>query len=311
MAKAGHRGGTVRGAGRRVAVLAALALAAGTHLVAQTMYLRGQTVAPAYEGWEKNPDGSINLVFGYFNRNWEEEIDVPIGPGNTIEPGGPDQGQPTHFLPRRNRFVFRVRVPADFGNREIVWTLTTQGKTERAYATLKPEYFIDRLVIIANTGAGGGGGGGDMTLHDNRSPTLRVEGESTRIVRVGEPVTLEAHADDDGLPRPRFHRRTERPNLYQTARIAPNSWNGLRVSWFVYRGAGRVRFTPRQVDVWEDSREGGNSALSPGFVAPPVPPDGRYVTTAVFQDPGEYVLQCLAHDGGAMASENITFVVRP
>src|SRR5712691_11023672 len=70
----------------------------------------GQNIAPAYEGWEPNPDGSFNLVFGYLNRNWEEEFHVPIGPNNSIEPGGPDQGQPAYFFPRRNRFVFRVRV---------------------------------------------------------------------------------------------------------------------------------------------------------------------------------------------------------
>ena len=98
---------------------------------AQRSYATGQTIAPAYEGWERNDDGSFTLVFGYMNRNWEEEIDVPVGAGNSIEPGGPDQGQPTHFYPRRNRFVFRVRVPADFGDQELVWTLTAHGQTER------------------------------------------------------------------------------------------------------------------------------------------------------------------------------------
>ena len=61
----------------------------------QDRFKTGQTVAPAYEGWQQNPDGSVNLVFGYFNRNWEEQTYVPIGPSNTIDPGGPDQGQPT------------------------------------------------------------------------------------------------------------------------------------------------------------------------------------------------------------------------
>src|SRR5687768_11284508 len=75
----------------------------------------GFNVAPVYEGWEQNADGSYNLVFGYFNRNWDEWIDTPIGVANSIEPGGPDQGQPTHFMPRRNQFVFSVRVPKDFG----------------------------------------------------------------------------------------------------------------------------------------------------------------------------------------------------
>src|SRR5688572_4497345 len=97
----------------------------------QVMHLKGQDVTPAFDGWEENPDGTFNLVFGYFNRNWDEEFDIPIGPDNNVEPGGPDQGQPTHLLPRRNRFAFRIKVPKDFGNKELVWTLTTNGKTNR------------------------------------------------------------------------------------------------------------------------------------------------------------------------------------
>jgi hypothetical protein len=127
--------------GMRVAGVCAAAVAvlsiATVESRAQEAYARGQSIAPAYEGWERNDDGSFNLVFGYMNRNWEEIIDLPIGPENTIEPGGADRGQPTHFFPRRNRFVFKIRVPADFGDRELVWTLTSNGQTERAYATLK------------------------------------------------------------------------------------------------------------------------------------------------------------------------------
>ena len=110
----------------------------------QLVYSSGQTVAPAFEGWEQNPDGTFNMVFGYFNRNLDEHLHVPVGPDNNLEPGGPDRGQPTYFFPRRNRFHFKVRVPADFGDRELVWTLTTYGQTEKAYATLIPEYIIDK-----------------------------------------------------------------------------------------------------------------------------------------------------------------------
>src|SRR5260370_7902677 len=74
-------------------------------------YSRGQNVSPAYEGWEENPDGSFNFLFGYMNRNWEEELDVPLGPENSVEPGGPDRGQPTHFLPRPNHLIFTSPVP--------------------------------------------------------------------------------------------------------------------------------------------------------------------------------------------------------
>ena len=98
----------------------------------QVVYRSGQDIAPAFDGWEERPDGTFDLAFGYFNRNWDEKPFVPVGPDNNLEPGGPDQGQPTLFQPRRNRFVFRINVPADFGEREIVWTLTVNGKTSQA-----------------------------------------------------------------------------------------------------------------------------------------------------------------------------------
>ena len=92
-----------------VAVVLAAPLATGAQVPA-----RGQNIAPVYEGFWRNDDGSIDLWFGYYNRNWEEQIDVPVGPDNHMDPGGPDLGQPTHFFPRRSQFVFKVTVPADF-----------------------------------------------------------------------------------------------------------------------------------------------------------------------------------------------------
>jgi hypothetical protein len=274
---------------------------------AQVAYPSGQNVAPVYEGWEKNPDGSFNLVFGYFNRNWVEEIDVPVGPNNTIEPGGSDQGQPTHFLPRRNRFLFRIRVPNDFGTKEIVWTLTSHGKTERAYGTLKPDYFIDDIVIQNNTGAGGGGGGQPDTLA-NKAPTIEVEGGASREAMVGQPVSFVARASDDGLPKPRPLRLGE--GQPRSSRGTPNIATGLRLSWFVYRGAGQVVFDPAQITAWEDYREGRNSPWSLGWSAPPPPPDGKWIVRATFSQPGTYVLRALAHDGGLGALKDITVIVK-
>jgi hypothetical protein len=277
----------------------------GTRAWAQVVQT-GETVVPVYEGWEQNSDGSFNLVFGYFNRNLDE-IDVPVGPTNNIEPGGPDQAQPTHFLPRRNRFLFRVRVPKDFGTKEIVWSLTTRGKTERAYGTLKSDYFIDDIVVQNNNGAGGGGGGLPETL-GNAAPTLKVDGEKKRTVKAGQAITLVAAASDDGKPKPRAM-----PAPFSAAaragRGTPNSATGLRLSWFVYRGAGQVTFDPPQTEVWEDYREGANSPWSAGWATPPVPPDGRWVTRVTFSEPGTYVLRGLAHDGGLSAFDDITFTV--
>jgi hypothetical protein len=265
----------------------------------------GLNIAPVYEGWEQNADGSFDLLFGYFNRNWNEWIDVPVGVANSIEPGGPDQGQPTHFLPRRNQFVFRIRVPKDFGNREVVWTLTSNGKTEKAYGTLKPDYVVNATVMAANFGAGGQTG----TMPDlvgNVAPVLRIDGERTRNVKAGEPVSLIAVATDDGKPRTR-----PMPALIGANRTVPNSATGLRLVWFKYRGAGEVTFDPPQFSAWQDTRDGANSPWAAGWRTPPIPPDNKWEVKATFTRPGEYILRCVAHDGALTATENVTVVVSP
>ena len=104
-------------------VCAAVACVAVASARAQVRYAVGQNVAPVFEGWERNADGSFNFVFGYMNRNYEEEVDVPVGSANAFEPGPADQGQPAHFYTRRQQFVFKVRVPNDWGKKDLVWAL--------------------------------------------------------------------------------------------------------------------------------------------------------------------------------------------
>ena len=268
----------------------------------EATFSRGQTVAPAYEGWERNTDGSFNLVFGYMNRNWDEAIDVPIGPDNSIGPGGPDQGQPSHFLPRRNRFLFRITVPKDFGEKEIVWTLTTKGKTERAYGTLKPDYFIDDQVVTMNFGRGTGD---NELFTNNKAPELKIESARTVSARIGEPVTLTAVATDDAYPKAR---NLPPINPRIPGGIAQASAMGLRVAWFVYRGAGDVTFDPPQFKVQEDTR--GGSPWAPGWSTPPIPAGNRWVVRATFTEPGTYVLRGLAHDGGLTDHEDVTVTVK-
>ena len=163
----------------------------------------GQNISPAYEGWEQDADGAKYFLFGYMNRNWEEEIDVPVGPDNGFSPATPDQGQPTHFLPRRNRFVFRVRVPKGFTEKdELVWTLTTQGKTEKAYATLRPDYIVDDVVKASETGALGAGTS-SPEVRANKPPVVQRR-RRQEAQRAGRPTAV-ARRDvtDDGVPKPR------------------------------------------------------------------------------------------------------------
>jgi hypothetical protein len=297
---------------------AALAIVAAPHrvAVAQLSYASGQDISPAFEGWEQNADGSYNLLFGYMNRNWEQELEIPIGPDNNIEPGGPDQSQPTHFLPRRNRFVFKVRVPNDFGDRELVWSLTVRGTTEKAYASLRGDYFVDNLIQASENGAIGGGITSPEILA-NTAPVLKVDGESRRTVRVGQPLPLVAWASDDGVPKPRQRGRLARggeappdPLLTPPQLGTPDSATGLRLSWFVYRGTGKVTtFDPMQIKVWEDTRLGTNSPWSPRWLAPPPPPDGKWLAQATFAEAGTYTLRCRASDGALSTDRDLTVTV--
>ena len=297
-------------------VLVTLAVQPGVD--AQT-YTRGQNISPAYEGWERAPDGTRSFLFGYMNRNWEEEIDVPIGPDNMIQPGGADLGQPTHFLPRRNRFVFKVRVPPEFSEKEeMVWTLTTQGKTERAYASLREDYFIDDVVVASETGALGAGAS-NPEVRGNKPPTVVAEGDRTRTVRVGQPLSLSVVVKDDGIPRRRGGGGGAaatvltggRAMFNPPSRITVGKVNGLHASWFVYRGAGSVTFNPPQVKVWEDTRAGANSPWAPLWTPPPMPPDGRLTTEVTFAQPGTYTLTCRADDGALYHDTTIIVTVTP
>ena len=293
---------TLAGAAMAVALFGGVAPAG-----AQVAATEGQRIAPAYEGWEQNDDGSFNLVFGYFNRNWDEESDVSVGLDNHLEPGSPDQGQPTRFLPRRNRHVFRVRVPHDFGTQEVVWTLTSHGQTERAYGTLHPDYFLNDIAIMNNNGAGGPAGGA-YNIFGNQRPVLEVE--TTQQARVEQPVLLPARANADGIPKP----RAMAPPRLGSARGGagtPNSASGLRVAWMVYRGAGDVTFEPHQFKVWEDYREGADSPWAPGWKTPKPPPDDTWIVRATFSKPGTYILRCLAHDGGLATHRDLTITVDP
>src|SRR6266850_340302 len=323
----------------RVALTVLLIVIAFAGMRAQTRYsyLSGQSMSPAFEGWWENDDGSFSLFFGYMNSNWSQEFDIPVGPENNIEPGGPDQGQPTHLYPRRNPFLFTIRVPKDFGDKELVWTLTTHGVTERAYASFKSDYYINKLVISLEVG--GDFGSTRDELRDNIPPDLEVQAAKQRSVKVGEPLTLVAIAGDpDNLPprrdrKPQPGLRVKPPDgkIYKPdtrgqsggANVAetvyrppvaatPQSGPGLRLSWIVYRGkAAAVTFNPDQMKTWTDSRAYANSPWSPPYIIPEPPPDGKWVVQATFQEPGTYVLRAVASDGSLFTYDNVTVNVVP
>ena len=297
---------------------------------AQT-YLSGQPVEPAFEGWRPNDEGGFNMMFGYMNENWKESPDVLVGEHNFFSPGEADRGQPEHFLPRRNRFTFEVAVPADWGDRELVWTLTVNGVEKKAYATLREDYLVDNMVIASETGSLGAGTSSPES-RANEPPVVTVQGDDIRTVSIGEPVLIDTLVVDDGLPTPtdpveearRFAEFAGGPlaSAFVTpelvmqrrmtsppTRVTVDKVNGLYFSWNKYRGPGNVTFDPPQVKVWEDTRTSANSPWGALFLPPPIPDDGIYAVTATFDEPGAYVLWGRADDGGLYHDGYITVIV--
>ena len=309
----------------------ALAMLAPVAHAQSLSYTKGQNISPAYEGWEQASDGSRYFLFGYMNRNWEEEIDVPVGAENGFNVGGVDQGQPTRFLPRRNRFVFRVKVPTGFTEKdELIWTLTTHGKTEKAFATLRPDYVVDDVVKASETGALGAGTS-SPEVRGNTPPVVHIQEVKARNVKAGEPITLVSEVKDDGIPKrrpppslaalaaiqkrladdPVLAAALKNPSMSPPSRITVGKSLGLHVSWFVYRGpaGAKVTFDPPQVKAWEDTRAGANSPWAPQWSAPKLSADGQEPVHVTFSEPGTYVLRCRADDGALVADEEVTIVV--
>ena len=240
------------------------------------------------------------MVFGYFNRNWEEQPVIPIGPNNSIEPGGPDQGQPTLFFPRRNKFVFRVRVPKDFGNKEVVWTLTVHGKTERAYGTLKPDYKLDLRIIQANMTCRWA-----STIRTSRRtcpPVVRLDGDTRRTVKVEEPLALTAVVTDDGVSNRCRRRRA-------ATRTRPRWVCASRGSSTGVRGTGSRSTRAVQGVPGQEATAGTHHGHRDGRRRPS--PDGKFPVTVTFGAPGTYVVRVLAHDGGLDTTKDVIVTVLP
>jgi hypothetical protein len=219
-----------------------------------------QSVSPSFEGWYNNPDGSISMSFGYMNRNYVEEPDIPVGPNNHFSPGPEDQGQPTHFLPRRQWGVFAIKLPKEAArdkNFKLTWTITANGQTIAVPGHLRPEWEIDALreATVGNTPPvirfrqNGPTGQGPLGAFDEM--TVAFPG----------PATLTVFATDDGVKK---REQLERPS----------GTPALGVGWSRYRGPGEVKFNP----------------------ADPKIEGGKATTTATFSEPGEYVLRVHAWD---------------
>ncbi len=255
----------VAGLGLAFLLAEALALPASAQLPFSSIKASGQTVTPAFEGWYKNPDGSFSLSFGYLNRNGQEVVEIPIGPNNFVEPGDQNQGQPTEFQPRRHWGVFAVKVPADFGDKEITWTLKIRGATFAIPGSLHKNWQIDAL-----EGEAGSGNTPPVLKFDANGPEgsgpLGVTGGPISAT-VGKPAAITVWARDDGKP--------------AGSVVGPGTAAvPVTLTWFLHQGVAPVAFSPPTVQV---AVTGGEST-----------------TMATFAEPGDYIVRVRANDASGI-----------
>ena len=279
----------------------------------QQRFNSGQDIQPIYEGWVRNDDGTFTFHFGYLNRNYEEQPNVPVGADNFLSPGAADQGQPTYFYPRTQRYQFSVTVPGDWGpTQELIWELTHNGSTQYAYAWLQAEWEIDRknITSILNLQRGRS----NDELDEDVPPSVTIE-TSQAAVTLPHTLSLMAHVTDDGLPIERAEReRRQRDPTLRRPENAPDlpdnvltyskpqpARNGLSVQWLVYRGPADVAFEyvgdASGYDEWQEGYEGDGRTT------------GSFSTTATFTEPGTYVLRAMASDGMLLTPADIEVVV--
>jgi hypothetical protein len=270
-----------------VRLCAALVVAAGALLSAQQAVVLpsepprgfGASITGSFEGWFDNPDGSHNFLLGYLNRNRAQEVDVPIGANNRIEPGGPDMGQPTHFLPGRQVGLFIITVPKEFTkDQRLTWTITYNGQTTSIPMRLNVDYNISPLQIRHGTGAEAEDTPPIVRFFEEKGPALRgplamLSKAMARTASVATPLALDVWAEDDA----RYSSGTNAP--------VRNPPPPVTMTWSKYRGPGAVTF---------EKAKPAFEKLAGGGVNEPF--RGVAKTTAKFSEPGDYVLHAVAND---------------
>lgn len=268
-------------------------------LVLEPLGARGEAIFPALEGWGPDKNGDTLILLGYYNRNKTQELSIPVGPDNRIEPKGPDYGQPTYFYAGRQHGVFAIKVPKDFGAQKLTWTLTANGQTSSISFWLNPAYWVDFFkhpasgneppVIkllrdgptmtgppagLAQTLSGSVGKPVSLTVWASDVPTQVTEGEEALAVRNRASAAARGNQDAVAIINGQVIGGARAGG---TAPTPPD----IIVNWRKHRGPGEVTFaksstplvTKRNPTVFLES-----------------------TTTATFSAPGEYVVRAQVND---------------
>lgn len=232
----------------------------------------GDIVAPMFNGWFKNEDGSVTLMFGFANRNREEIVDIPLGQNNFLEPQQFDGVQPTHFptysrggfVGIQERGAFAVKVPAEMAGTEVVWTLKHAG---HSYSV--PGRATSMAYELSRDAAAFGSFRPAIRFDMDGAEAIDSEGiYAPRVTAsIGQPVTLSAYAQDRG----------EREGFDVESLTFP-----LGSEWIVHQGSAAVDFEPERVRGRERG-ENDEGMLQDGWT--------MVKTRATFWEPGDYVVR--------------------
>jgi len=308
------------------ATCAVIALAGGAALNAQQVALplepaheSGQSITGAFEGWFSNPDGTFSILVGYYNRNQHQVVDIPIGPNNHIDPGGPDRGQPTHFLIGRQWGLFTVVVPKDFGDKRLTWTITANGKTTKIPLDIGTVWEVSPFIeatgntppYIGFTDKGpfiNGPKGQTTTLattvgvplpltvwvsDDVKNALAAAGGSSAQVAQVAAATAAAVAAADGSAPDAagaagrggRGGRGGGAAGGGRGGRGGTDT-GGVSVTWGKMRGPGDVTFASEKPALEKAEFKAPEGAVFTGKAA----------TTATFSEAGEYLLKLTAND---------------
>jgi hypothetical protein len=233
----------------------------------------GASVTGAFEGWYETGDSTRGFLVGYYNRNTQEELDIPIGPNNRIEPGGHDMGQPTHFLPSRQFGMFAIPVPKGFTPEDkLTWTIYANGTYTTIPLRLHPDYVISPFseIEVGNTPP-------VIKFEENgaavQGPIATLTNAAVRTASLSEPLALTIWVTDD-------MKYTSGTNAPMTTKRPP-----VTLVWSKYRGPGTVTFDQAKPAIEAQTTGSAKAAFS-----------GKATTNVKFSEAGEYVLHVTAND---------------
>jgi len=262
----------------------------------QTVRERGTSVTPAYEGWYYDKDGSVRLLVGYFNRNMKQEFDIPAGPNNHIDPGGPDMGQPTHFQSGRQWGVLAIKVPKDFGDKKLTWTIVANGFTNSITLHTKADYVVEPFEDAANKNTPP-----KIKFQENGPvftgpPTVPA---ATYTVGANEPLMLTIWVTDEG-PKINVPENPGRGRGRRGAGAAEPGATGARGRGDAAAAGLPEGFTPPPPIAvkWAVYRQPSGATVKFDPPNPKVDTEhsGRNETKATFSTPGDYTIRVQAND---------------